>query len=375
MAKYRVISSDSHIIEPPDLWEKRIDPKFRDRAPQVVDVDGGQIWVVDDTQGGSFTQGVMTGWRFDQPEKMVNIMASFEDVRPGGYIPDEAVKDLDLDEVDACILYPTAGLTWYSWVRDSELLSAVLRAYNDFAAEFAAAHPKRLKTVAFLNVDDVWDGVREMERCAKLGVVGVAIPIYTERLRYHSPEYEPLWAAAQDLEMPISLHITTNRPGPDKEYGGAQLNTTLAPHFIVTGDYWAKVSLCDIIYSGVFERYPKLRMGSVEQELSWAAYFLNRLDFNYNQQPQGWRAYRLKDDALPSDFFHRNCFVDTQEDALGIKLRDIIGVDNILWGNDYPHSESTFPKSQEFLAGMLADCTEEEKAKISGGNAARIYKI
>ena len=83
----------------------------------------------------------------------------------------------------------------------------------------------------------------------------------------------------------------------------------------------------------------------------------------------------MKDDALPSDFFHRNCFVDTQEDALGIKLRDIIGVDNILWGNDYPHSESTFPKSQEFLAGMLADCTEEEKAKISGGNAARIYKI
>ena len=375
MANYRIISSDSHIIEPPDLWEKRIDPKFADRAPHVVDVDGGQMWVVDEVKGASFTQGVQTGWRFDQPEKMADTVFSFEDVRPGGYIPDEAIKDLDLDGVDVCILYPTAGFSMYQWVRDSQLLTAVFRAYNDFAAEFAGAHPKRLKAVGFLNVDDVSDGVREMERCAKLGMAGVAIPIYTERLRYNSPEYEPLWAAAQDLDLPISLHIVTNRPGPDQVFGGSQLNTIIAPHFIVTSDYWSKVTLCDIIYSGVFERFPGLRVGVVEQELAWAAYFLDRVDFNYSQQPMGWLGHRFKDDQLPSDFFHRNCFVDTQEDAVGIRLRDIIGVDNILWGNDYPHSESTFPKSQEFLAEILADCTEEEKAKISGGNAARIYKI
>ena len=132
------------------------------------------------------------------------------------------------------------------------------------------------------------------------------------------------------------------------------------------------MSLTDIIFSGAFERYPKLQVGSVEHELSWVPHFLDRMNYTYSQRVN--QAYKgFKDGVFPSDYFHSNVFLGFQEDALGIKLRDMIGVDNLQWGADYPHPESTFPRSQQILEEILVDCTEEEKAKIVGGNAARIY--
>ena len=140
-------------------------------------------------------------------------------------------------------------------------------------------------------------------------------------------------------------------------------------------DHWVRMSLSHMIFSGVFERYPDLRVGSIEMELSWAPHFLDRLDYNYTQRAIGDTSYRFKGDALPSDFFHSNVFLGFQEDALGIRDRHIIGVDQLLWGSDYPHVESTFPRSQQIIEKILADCTEEEKAKIAGGNAARLYNL
>jgi predicted TIM-barrel fold metal-dependent hydrolase len=130
-----------------------------------------------------------------------------------------------------------------------------------------------------------------------------------------------------------------------------------------------------MIFSGVFERYPKLQVGAVEHELGWAPHFLNQMDYTYTQRHRREFWHRFKEDMLPSDYFHRNVFLGFQEDGLGIRLRDLIGVDNLLWGSDYPHAESTFPKSKEILDDILADCTEDEKAKIVGGNAARIYHL
>jgi predicted TIM-barrel fold metal-dependent hydrolase len=110
-------------------------------------------------------------------------------------------------------------------------------------------------------------------------------------------------------------------------------------------------------------------------ELSWIPHFLDRIDYTYTQRTHnpGW--YWFKNDMLPSEFFHRNVFVGFQEDGLGIQMRDIIGVDNLQWGSDYPHVESTFPRTRQILDEILADCTDEEKAKIAGGNAARVYKL
>ena len=373
MANCRVISSDSHICEPEDLWTSRIEKKYKDRAPHLERRNGGQIWVCDGRGGNTPAQGAQTGMRFEDPEKLKQF-DEFENVRPGGYIPEEHVKDMDADGVDFGIVYPSCGLRLYGTVPDSELLTASFRVYNDFATEFCAAYPKRLGAIAVLNVDDVQVGVREMERCRNNGAIGAMIASYPAggARRYKSPEYDPLWTAAQDLEMPLGLHTATNRVGEVSSFEFLESGDVSNS---VNVDYYVRMSIADMIFGRVFERFPKLQIGAVEFEVAWAAFFLDRLDYNYTQRIDVLRGERFKDDMMPSDFFHRNVFVGFQEDALGLRLRDIIGVDNLAWGSDYPHQESTFPKTREILEEILADCTEEEKAKVVGGNAARIYHI
>ena len=371
MATYKVVSSDSHVFEPADLWTERAELKFRDRAPRVQRLEDGEWWVCGGNKVMGLGAGAQVGRRFEEPEKLTFADES-ENLRPGGWIPEEHIKDMDADGVDVSIVYPTVGLLLYS-IPDSELLTSIFRTYNDWVAEFCSAFPKRLKGIAMLNVDDVESSVKELERCAKLGYAGAMISVYpTEERAYNSPEYERLWATAEDLGTPLSLHIATNRPGPGQEF---QSQDTIRPAFFANVDHWVRMSLADIIFTGVFERYPKLQVGSVEMELSWVPHFLDRLDYTYTQRTRAAFWHRFKEDMLPSDYFHRNVFLGFQEDALGIQLRDIIGVDNLMWGSDYPHVESTFPRSREIIEDILADCTEEEKAKIAGGNSARVYGL
>ncbi len=370
MAGYRIISQDDHIYEPPDLWTSRIESRYRDRAPQVIREEDGDWWYCDGIKGQGGGGGAQAGLRFEQPEKQ-SLADFYDNVRPGGYIPEEHIKDMDIDGLDVSMLYPSVGLLLYS-VPDGDLLNAVFRTYNDWLAEFCQPFPRRLKGIAMLNIDDVETGVKELERCAKMGLIGAMISVYPPEDRsYQSLEYEPLWAAAQDLQMPLSLHTGTHRPTT----GEAAHNPVLSSSYVANLDHWVRMSLGHLIFSGVFERYPKLQIGSIELEISWAPHFLDRLDYTYTQRPSEAVSYRYKEDMLPSDYFHRNVFLGFQEDALGIRDRHIIGVDQIQWGSDYPHFESTFPRSREILEEILADCTDEEKAKIVGGNAARVYHL
>ena len=370
MASWKIISADDHVFEPPDLWTSRMESKFKDRAPRIVRMeDGSDWWVCEDQLTMPMTGGSETGVRLDAPERL-SVRDVFENVRPGGYLPHERVKDMDVDGVEVTMIYPTVGLKLFGLVRDGDLLSCIWKSYNDWLGEFCSSYPHRLKGIALLNVDDVQEGIGELERCARLGFIGAMITAYPpEEKPYDSPEYEPLWAAAQDMQMPISLHVGTHRAqvlGTFDRIGAAQKCTI---------GHWMQMSIAQMIFSGVFERYPKLQVGAVEAELSWVPYFIDRLDFHYTQQAKGDHWYIFKEAMLPSQYFHRNMFLGFQEDALGIRLRDVIGVDKLQWGSDYPHHESTWPKSQQILEEILADCTEEEKAKIAGGNASRIYRL
>ncbi len=372
MPGYRVVSSDNHIYEPADLWTSRIDHKYRDRCPQIVPFQGSYIWTCDDTIGQILGQGSNVGRRFDEPEK-IRLMDEFENVRPESYVPEGYLKDLDADGIDVALIYPTVSVILYNHVRDGDLLSATFKVYNDWLAEFCSTNPSRLGGIAVINLDDVQVGLKEIERCRKMGFIGAMITVYPpEGRRYSSQEYEPLWALAQDLDIPLSLHAASNRWGSGEHF---QDRSAGRPAELVNMDYGVRMSLADMIYCGVFERYPKLKVGTVEHELSWIPHFLDRLDFNYTQRGPDITGSKFKDDMLPSDFFHRNVFAGFQEDSLGISLRHIIGVDNIQWGSDYPHAETTFPRSQEILDDILVGCTEEERAKIAGGNAARVYKL
>ena len=373
MANKKIISADDHVFEPVDLWTSRVEGRYNDRAPHVVRMqDGSDWWVCDGQKLLSAMSGAQVGLRFEEPEKMT-LSDVMENVRPGGHIPEEHVKDMDVDGVDVSFLYPTVCLKLF-FIQDSDLLTALFSAYNDWIAEHCNAAPDKLKGIGMLNPDDVQVAVKELERCAKMGLVGALITVYPDQSRaYDSREYEPIWAAAQDLGMPISLHIGTYRRAPGQDF--VQLDS-VKPSFMSTRDHWVRVSLADMIFSGVFERYPKLQVGSIEMDLAWVPYCLDSMDYVYTQLAKEFVPYRFKEDMLPRDYFRRNIFLSFQEDALGIKmLRDIIGVDNLLWGSDYPHQESTFPRSKEILQEILVDCTEEEKAKITCDNTVRVYNL
>jgi predicted TIM-barrel fold metal-dependent hydrolase len=255
-------------------------------------------------------------------------------------------------------------------VKDGALMSAIFRAYNDWLAEFCRVDPARLKGIAMINLDDVQDGIAELERAARLGLAGAMISEYPlEDRRYDSPEYEPFWSAAEALNMPLSLHTATRRQGKIRGAGPKTLRDASSRATKVIGP---ATSLCDMIFSGVFERHPRLTVAVVEFELAWAPHLLDTMDYTYRERHEE-ALYRFKDGMRPRDFSHRNVVLSFQEDAVGIRLRDVIGVDNMMWGSDYPHSESTFPRSRQILAEILAGVPDDEQAKIVGGTTARVY--
>lgn len=364
-----ILSSDSHVFEPPDLWQTRIDAAFRDRAPRLQRIDGADQIVV---EAGQILSGIglisNAGARFEAPET-ISGRARFEDVHSGGYDPQQHLKDMALDGIAGEVLYPSQGLFYFK-LPDTQLMSAIFRAYNDWLAEFCRTDPSRLKGIAMVNLDDVREGIAELERCARLGLCGAMITEYPlENRRYDQPEYEPFWAAAAALDMPLSLHTATRRQGKIRGAGDVSLRDASSR---ATKAFYPALSMCDLILSGVFERHPRLTVAIVEFELAWAPHVLSTLDYTYRERHEE-AVYRFKNGMLPSDFFHRNVILSFQEDAIGIRLRDVIGVDNMMWGSDYPHSESTFPQSRRILAEILAGVPDSEQAKIVGGNTARVY--
>ena len=180
-------------------------------------------------------------------------------------------------------------------------------------ADFCKPYPGRLKGLAMVNVDRVEKGVAELERCAKMGLVGAMIATGPLEHRYDHPLYEPLWEAAQYFNMPLSLHVGCIRAKERLPEHLAEQLTFDAVTF-ATRETQMRVSMAAIILSGVFERHPGLRVGGVEFEVSWAPYFMRMLDDTYKERIAGLTGYRYKGDALPSDFFRRNVFISFQED-------------------------------------------------------------
>ena len=253
-----VLSSDSHVFEPPDLWQTRIDAAFRDRAPRIERIGGGDHVVVEADQ---ILSGIglisNAGIRFEAPET-ISAQGRFEDVHRGGYDPEQHLKDMALDGVAGEVLYPSQGLFYFK-VADPLLMSAIFRAYNDWLAEFCRTDPARLKGIAMINLDDVKDGIRELERTARLGLSGAMIAEYpVEDRRYDQPEYEPFWATAAVLDMPLSLHTATRRQGKIRGAGPGTLRDASSR---ATKAFYPALSLCDMIFSGVFERHPRTHLG------------------------------------------------------------------------------------------------------------------
>ena len=368
---YWLLSSDSHIVEPPDLWTARA-PKD-ERLPRVVKENDGDWWYVNGRKTMSFL-GIQTGKRFEGDPDKLRTSGSFEEVRPAAYDPAAYVKENLGDGVWGSVIFPSEGLVLFS-VPDSAVVSAAMAVYNDWIAEFCASNTRQLKGVGMINLDDPREAVRELARCRKLGLGGALISVLPPASKpYRSRDYDEFWAAAVDLAMPLSLHVATDRADPAK--GETKLEVkNVPPSAFVNKDFQIRVSLADMILSGVFERFPKLKIGTVEHELGWIPFFLHQIDNVYTERPRrgpDWVFYKNRD-VLPSSFFKTNCFCSFQEDEVGIRLRDLIGVETLLWGSDYPHTESTFPRSGQILNRILGDVDAHERRRITADNSAKLY--
>ena len=375
----KVISCDTHIIEPPDLFVTRMDGAFKDRAPRLVTTKTStgreyDAWFLDGSELvtlGAFTQ---TAVRFDDPSR-IDFMAKWEDVRKGGYDADEMVKDLEQDGVWGALIYPSVGI-FFCRIPDSQLLTAICRTYNEFIADFVKTYPRRLIAPGFINVDDVEDACDDLERCAELGLVGALVPVFPQADKpYSHPVYDRLWWTAQYLEMPLIMHSGYIRNG----IPGVEQTTTFSdysPAARSNHDYWLRYTLTAMIFAGVFDRYPGLQICSGEHEISWIPYWIDRIDETYKERGFYGRGWKSKQGLLPSDYWHRNMFATFLEDVVAVqRLRDIIGVENMVWGSDYPHSESTWPKSMEYHDRIFANVPEEEKRKIVSENAVRLFNF
>ncbi len=376
MSDYKIISGDTHIVEPPDLYANRMDAPMRERAPYIKRQKTAQgadfdAWFIGDQQVIQLGAVTQAGRRFDDPDK-IDFVGIWEDVREGAYQPDAMLKELAIDNVWGAILQPSQGLFWYH-LEDSELLTAICHAYNDWIAEFCRAHPHRLKGIGMLNVDDPNEASAELVRCAKLGLAGMFIPVTPLSDRpYRHAMYEPLWATAQDTRLPLLMHLATQRANVPGCEISMSFSTFTAAGLRPTQDYWVRYSMTAMIFAGIFERYPRLRVGSVEHEASWVPHWLRQMDYTYKERPV-YRGYQSKEGLLPSDYWRRNLFAVFQEDDVSVELRHRIGVDNLMWGNDFPHSESTWPRSRQFLDAMFQGVSEDERRKMTRDNVAREF--
>jgi predicted TIM-barrel fold metal-dependent hydrolase len=260
------------------------------------------------------------------------------------------------------------------YVPNTEVVDVATRAYNDWLAEFCSEDPARLKGVAMLNVDDPTTAAKELERCAAMRLGGALVTVAPPAwLPFGDHAYDVLWATASALRMPLSLHVASDRADPRRTDFSLDARAT-RPSVFVNNDHQVREALAELIFSGVFERFPDLRVGSVEHGIGWIPFFLDQMDLVYRERPRRAHWHRFADPgALPSDFFRRNVFASFQEDKVGVQLRDLIGTDVITWGSDFPHGESTFPRSREILAEVLAGVAPDDARRIVSTNAAELY--
>ncbi|MGO9057618.1 MAG: amidohydrolase family protein [Candidatus Binataceae bacterium] len=365
-----VVSADSHVLEPADLWTTRLDNRFRDRAPQVVKHPSGPGYAF--VAPGIRPFPVATGWGLGKSGKELQeqLTKGYEAARPSGWDPAERIKDQEIDGVAAEVLYTTLGMPLFA-LEDIELQQACFRAFNDWLAEYASHDRKRLHPIALISLEDVAHGAAELRRAVKLGLKGAMVWGEPPAERpYTSTIYDPFWAAAQELEVPVSLHVITekNQSKDVKLAGGGAISS-----ISMTAIHSIQQTLCSLIFGRVLERFPRLQVVSAENDSGWVAHFIYRLDHFYQKFDTMSEKTALP--MKPSEYIRRQVWATFQDDPVGPVTTRLFGEDNFMWASDFPHSDSTWPNSLKVIADDFAGVPEAVKRKIVFENAVRLYRM
>jgi predicted TIM-barrel fold metal-dependent hydrolase len=368
-----LISVDDHVIEPPDLFVGHLDAKYQDRAPKLVrNEEGSDVWVFGKVVMETAALNAVAG----RPKEEYGLEPqSLDEVRPGCYDVHERVKDMDAGGVLASMNFPSFP-TFTARVfasEDPELSLALVRAYNDWHIdEWCGAYPERFIPMA---VPVIWDPeltAAEIRRVAKKGCHSLSFTENPAALGYpsfHDEYWDPVWRACCDTETVLSIHLgSSGRLSIPAVDSPPDVMITLQPMNIQS-------AAADLLWSRVLKQFPALRVALSEGGTGWIPYFLERVDRTFEMH----NAWTLQDfgGRLPSEVFREHfltCFIS---DPVGIELRERIGLDNIAWEADYPHSDSMWPGAPEELATEFAKygVTDDEAAKITYENAMRWYSF
>ncbi len=364
---YKIIDSDSHVLESPDFWGRYIDPKFRDQAPRyIIEPDGTERLRVEG-RDKVFPQGMGGTGSFGRKPEVVGKVTPYLKGRRGGFDPRARQADMDADGVDASFLYPTLGLYVVGMMEDPEFAAASCRAYNRWLAEYCSVLPGRLYGAAMLPMQSVELAVEELRYARTVLDMPAAFlrPNPYKGRSLHDPAYNALWAEAQALDCAIALHEGSQSGMPT--LGEDRFEGRMARH-IISHTMEMMAACLSMILGGVCDRYPKLRIGFLESGGGWIAPWLDRMDRHVNGP--------LNDSTLPlrpSEYFKRQCWISFEpvEGTLAC-LADYIGPHKILWAVDYPHIDG-FPGAPSMIAGMPG-LSDKTKRTILSEAAIEFYK-
>jgi len=369
-----VIDCDSHVMEPPDLWENYLEPKFLDRAIRIVrdPADDLEVLMVDNQP---LLKGVLAGLggaNLPRQELFVPGLKLYIDgCPPASYLPAERVKMLDEWGVNAGVLFPTVGILWD--VADSELAAAYARAYNNWINGFAIAARDRVIPIAHIALQDVESALAELKRCIKLGFKGIFLP--PENIgnrRFSHPDFDPIWHECEDAGIPVCLHVIVrfNRaPGIIGQfYQPGEFRTVFG--FALGGFAQVVPAAMTMVADGLFDRFPRLKVLCVEAGCGWVPYIMDRMDQKY-----GLLGWTYPTELKPSDYFRRNIWVvaEPEERTIG-SVMDLLGEEHVLWGSDFPHVDSNLD-APHLIRGSVKELSRSRQRKLLGENARLIFPI
>ena len=359
------ISADSHVVESAEFFQP-LQKRFGEKAPRMVTVDpnkGPQLDLGNGQLGIGLSGFFMADVDFTRPDIVELYRKGYDLARPGCYDVAERLKDQELDGVDAEVLYPSVLFNVYQ-IDNLDIVKATFSLYNDWTADYCSDAKDRLFGLACVQLFDLDEAIQEMERSKKLGHVGLCIPATAppDKL-YSDPYYDRFWAAAEAMQMPLTMHIFTGAT-PNHGLPFRQAGSPLAFAGVM-------FTIADLIQGQVLQRFPGLKFVITEFESGWAGIMLKRLDWNWTRGNLWKQGLREK----PSFYWKRNFYVTFEDDALGIRQRDVIGSNTLMWGSDYPHGDSVFPHSKDVLASVLAECTAQERWEMTVKNVVELYNL
>jgi len=360
--RYRLISSDSHVTEPGDLWVSRVPASLRDRAPRIERLEKGDGWIVEGMRDPiSFGLSSCAGLEPDEMRAWVR----FEEIRAGGYDPAARIKEQDRDGVDAEVLYPTPRLAIGITAHPEEAYHlAMVRAYNDWMSEFAGHAPDRFGGLMLLpNRGGSVAATTEIERVMdRPGMRGVVMGAWPNGSLSIEPEDDPVWAVLAERGLPLTIHVSLTQTMP-----GAVGQVKLPGY----GRFFdAPNRMIEMIFSGMFDRFPTLEVFFAEVDFGWVPYVKEQIDNNYNRL-EPVQKFGLK--KAPRDYIDRHFHFGYMTDTFGLQNRHYLGAERILWSSDYPHISADWPYSWRTIQSSMSGVSPEDRDLMLAGNAVRLF--